>query len=146
MYDVVEISVKPAKPLSDESFALELLETHLTNLRVSGHHCAINENDPPDIVITWERGERWGVEVTRTYQQVEQVGTQKTVSSEEVSAYFQKFADELEEKFRPIRRRNYTLVFEGPGPFNSWKLSGTLKEWRKKTEDLIRMHIESECV
>ena len=133
MYDVIEISAKLAKPLSDESFALELLNTHLTNEGKSGFYCEDNEkNDPPDIVLTWEHGERWGVEVTRTYQQVTQVGTQKTVSSEEVSACFQKFADELEEKFRPIRRRDYTLVFEGPGPFNSWKFSGTLKQWKKK--------------
>jgi hypothetical protein len=143
MYDVVEISAKPAKPLSDESFALELLKTHLTNEGKSGFHCEVNENDPPDIVITWQRGKRWGVEVTRTYQQVEQIGTLKTVSSEDVSARLQRFADELGEELKPILRQNYILALGGPGPFNSWRTSVPFKQWKKETKDLVRKHVES---
>ena len=55
---------------TDERFALELLSKHLPILWGSKVCCAVNEDDPPDLVVTWENGEKWGVEVTRTYQQV----------------------------------------------------------------------------
>jgi hypothetical protein len=136
--------MKSTDPMSDEAFALELLQAHLTNLGESGCRCEINKNDPPDLVVTWERGEQWGVEVTRTYQQVQQIGKSGIVSSEEVGAPLRRFAEELEGKSEGMRRRDYTLCLEGPGPFNAWKRSVPLKQWKKNTEDLVLKHIESD--
>ena len=133
----------PAQPLSDEGFALKHLKAHLEAHDERWSLCEKSDTDPPDLVITWEGGEKWGVEVTRTHQQVEQIGTQRTVSSEDVNASLQKFGDELGEKFKPILRQNYLLALGGPGPFSSWRTSTPFKQWKKETENRIRKHIES---
>jgi hypothetical protein len=135
--------MKSTKP--SETFALKLLKEHLTTQGESGCQCEINKNEPPDLIITWDCGERWGVEVTHAYQQVEQIGKPGTVSSESIFAFLQKFAEELEEEFKPICRRNYLLFLEGPGLFSSWKIPVPLKQWKKETEARIRKHIESDA-
>ena len=55
-------------PVPDERFARRLLSDHLTMRGVSEFQCTVIEDDPPDLVVTWENGTQWGVEVTRTYQ------------------------------------------------------------------------------
>ena len=100
-------------------------------------------NDPPDLVVTWETGTRWGLEVTRAYQQVEAIDKATPVSSEHVAAHLQTFAKTLGETAEPIRRRGYSLYLEGPGPFSSWKQTVSFKKWKKATEKVIQEHITS---
>jgi hypothetical protein len=137
--------MKATDPSSDEAFALELLKAHFTSLGETGCQCEIDKNDPPDLVIIWQNGEQWGVEVTRAYQQVQRIGKPETVSSEEVSTFLWRFAEELEEKFKETRRRDYTFVLEGPRSFNPWKCANSLTQWKIETEALIRKHIEADA-
>ena len=134
----------------DERMACELLRNYLRKRAVTKFKCEVSENDPPDLVVTWNTGVRWGVEVTRAYQQVEPIGNNfdkkakmPSVSSEGVAAALRAFARKLEETTEPIRNRDYSLYLEGPGPFSSWKQPGSLKEWKNKTEEEIRKHIIS---
>ena len=134
-------------PVPDERFACGLLSDHLTMRAVSEFQCTVIEDDPPDLVVTWENGARWGVEVTRTYQQVESLGGEKPVSSAQTAATLRNFAEQLREKTKGIRKRGYTLHLEGPGPFSSWKKPDSMKSmkrWKEETEDAIRRHIASE--
>ena len=55
-------------PVPDERFACGLLSDHLTMRGIAGFQCAVNVKDPPDLVVNWDNGAQWGVEVTRTYQ------------------------------------------------------------------------------
>ena len=134
-------------PVPDERFACGLLSDHLTMRAVSEFQCTVIEDDPPDLVVTWENGARWGVEVTRTYPQVESLGGGKPVSSAQTAATLRNFAEQLREKTKGIRKRGYTLHLEGPGPFSSWKKPDSMKSmkrWKEETEDAIRRHIASE--
>ena len=65
---------------------------------VSESQCTVIEEDPPDLVVTWENGAQWGVEVTRTYQQVESLGGGKPVSSAQTAATQRNFAEQLGER------------------------------------------------
>ena len=127
----------------DEGFALELLKNYLIEHGATEFQCEVNANDPPDLVVTWETGTRWGVEVTRAYQQVEAIDKATPVSSEHVAAHLRTFAKTLGETTEHIRRRGYSLYLEGPGPLNSWKQTVSFKKWKKATEEVIREHITS---
>ena len=105
---------------------------------------AVNADDPPDLVVTWENGDKWGVEVTRTYQQVAPFVEGEPVSSEGIIAPLRIFAEQLGEKTQDIRKRGYTLCLEGPGQFSSWKNLGSKNKWQQETEKTIRKHIVSE--
>ena len=105
---------------------------------------AVNADDPPDLVVTWENGDKWGVEVTRTYQQVAPFVEGEPVSSEGIIAPLRIFAEQLGEKTQDIRKRGYTLCLEGPGQFSSWKNLGSKNKWQKETKKTIRKHIVSE--
>ena len=100
--------------MPDERFACGLLSDHLTMRGVSESQCTVIEDDPPDLVVTWENGAQWGVEVTRTYQQVESLGGGKPVSSAQTAATLRNFAEQLGEKTKDIRKRSYTVHLEGP--------------------------------
>lgn len=135
-----------AEANTDESFALDLLEGHLTSRGASEFQCDKNLNDPPDLVVTWESGERWGVEVTRAYQQVEQIGKANavsSVSSQQESAFLRAFAEKLGEEVEDIRERDYILYLEGLGPFNRWKRPVSRKRWKKETRESILRHVAS---
>ena len=132
-----------AKANLDERFALELLRNHLITFGAIEFQCEVNTNDPPDLVVTWKTGTRWGVEVTRAYQQVEAIDTTASVSSEQVAAPLRAFAERLGESTEPIRSRGYSLYLEGPGPFSSWEQSASFRKWKKDTEEAIREHITS---
>jgi len=113
---------------------------------MSEFRCNINAKDPPDLIITWKHGERWGVEITRTYQQVRKIGKAENISSKEVSEPMRAFGDELGKETENERRYDYTLYLEGPGSFSSWKPSDfgqPWKSWKKETRELIRVHIAS---
>jgi hypothetical protein len=119
---------------SDEGFALGLLIDHLTTRGESGFQCKCNANDPPDLIITWKHDERWGVEVARVYQQVEQIGRAEVVSSESVGAFLRAFGNELAKETEGKRLRDYALHLEGPGPFSSWKRAVPRQRWKKGNE------------
>ena len=104
----------------------------------------MNEDDPPDLVVTWENGEKWGVEVTRTYQQVPSFKGEEPVSSETITATLRKFAEKFGEKTADIRKCGYTLNLEGPGRFSSWKDPVPIKKRLPEIEKAILRHIDSE--
>ena len=131
-----------AKP--DEKFALELLNDHLTMSGISGFQSAVHAEDPPDLVVNWNDGAQWGVEVTRAYRQVAWFDGGEPVSSEQMNATLRNIGKQLGKKTIDIRKRSYTLHLEGPGPFSSWKMPDSMKSWKEKTEDVIQQHIESE--
>jgi len=129
---------------SDESLALELLKVYFAGQGVSGCRCELNVSDPPDTVVIWDSGERWGVEVARVYQRVKKIGSDTNpVSSETVAASLRRFADELGKKTTRSRLRDYLLYLEMPGPFSPWKREFRWSDWKKSTESLIQKHIES---
>ena len=132
-----------AKSSSDERIACDLLVDHLTKFETTEFRCEVNSNDPPDLVVTWKTGTRWGVEVTRAYQQVEAIDEARFVSSEHVAARLWAFAERLGETTEPIRSRDYILYLEGPGPFSSWEQPSSFKKWKKKPEVDIRKDITS---
>ena len=97
----------------DEEFACELLRDHLAKCGVSGFQCTVNVADPPDLLVAWDNGVQWGVEVTRTYQQVKSYDGKKQVSSEQIGAALRSFAKELGEETKDIRKRSYTYAWMG---------------------------------
>ncbi|RWI62443.1 MAG: hypothetical protein EOR30_33625 [Mesorhizobium sp.] len=120
------------------------MDSHLAEGgRSSDFECTINPDEPPDLIVNWKQGKPWGVEVTRAYQQVQQIGNKGISSSEEVSAYLRKFGGELRELTKQIRRRDCSLYLEIPGPFNSWKRSVPTKQWKEETQGRILRHISS---
>ena len=133
-----------AKEDTDEKFALGLLRDHLKERGESEFQCEENATDPPDIVVTWGNDAKWGVEVTRTYQQVKGFDKAKPVSSEQIAAFLRDSGKEFGENTKDIRKRDYTLFLEGPGPFSSWKSPSSTKRWKRETEEAIRQHIVSE--
>ncbi len=128
----------------DEIFALKLLREYLADHVVLNFQCMGKANDPPDLIVEWENGERWGVEVTRTYQQVRSIKGSKVVSSETVHLPLENFAECLRNKFADKCERGYVLCLEGLGPFSSWKSPTSFKKWRKEVEEKIRRHIASD--
>ena len=127
--------------ISDETFACNLLKGHLRSMDVVGE-CEVNPNDPPDVIVTLDGGERWGVEVTRTYQQVADFEDAKTVASENIRAALQRFGQKLGEECAE-RERGYTLYLEGPGPFSTWKRPEKFGTWKRRTGPLIVGHVRS---
>ena len=128
----------------DEEFALELLTDHLAMSGISGFQCAVAAEDPPDLLVNWNDGAQWGVEITRTYHQVASFDRKNLVSSEQIGAPLRNFAEQLGEKTKGIRKRGYTLNLEGPGQFSSWKSPVSKKKWQEDTEEAIWRHIVSE--
>jgi hypothetical protein len=128
---------------SDESVALGLLKDHITARSEVGFSCDPNDNDPPDLIVTWEHGKRCGVEVSRTYQQVSQIGKPEVVSSASVVAFLQAFGNRLGKETEGRRHREYTLDLECPGPFSSWRRPVPKQEWTEKVKDLVLRHIDA---
>lgn len=117
---------------ADEKFALELLRNYLSEHGDSEFRCEINANDPPDLIVIWENGDRWGVEVTQTHQQIVSIDRSKVVSSASVEAALRSFGEELGKMTEQIRKRDYFL--------NLWPDSLRKKEETKKA---IWKHIAS---
>ena len=121
---------------SDETFALELLKNHLEKSPECEFRCEVNGNDPPDLVVTWEGGVQWGVEVTRVYPR----GYSATVE-----AGLHRFASNLRETTASIRKRDYFLILGPPSLFNSQNSvdNKQWRKWKKESEKAIRQHIAS---
>ena len=130
---------------ADEKFALELLRNYLCEHGDSEFRCEVNANDPPDIIVKWKNGERWGVEVTQTYQQVVSSDGSRIVSSEQVLVLHRRFAQELGRTTENIRKLDYFLGL-GSIPLSLQKemIPRYDRKWRQETDKAIRRHILSE--
>ena len=62
--------IESSGAISDEEFSRRLLAKYLANQGKSGFRYKVNSNDPPDLLVTWDDGSQWGVEVRRTYEEV----------------------------------------------------------------------------
>ena len=117
---------------ADENFALQLLRNYLSEHVDLKFQCKVNANDPPDLIVTWESGEQWGVEVTQTHQHVASIDRTKVVSSASIEAALRRFGEELGEMTEEIRKRDYFLTL--------WPDSLRKKE---ETKRVIWQHIAS---
>ncbi len=128
----------------DEQFACGAVIDYLTNQGKSEFKCEVNAKDPPDLVVTWDDGARWGVEVTRTYQQVAKGSDACLMASAGVTEPLWRFVEDLEKATTGVRTLNYVLSV-GPDPIDVFQ--GTVpdfdREWRKRTGEKIRQHIVS---
>ena len=158
--------------MTDEECACRLLAEHLTGHGQSRFTCTVNLCDPPDLLVTWDDGSQWGVEVIRTYLQVADprglaarprvTGISKsparrpaasgktspsrdTVSSANIIEPLRAFAEQLGEATTSIRKREYTLSL-GPSPADS--LSGQPtdfgKQWQADARKAILEHIQND--
>ncbi len=128
-------------------FALELLREYLSEHVDPIFQCKVNANDPPDIIVTWESGDQWGVEVTQTHQLVASIDRTRVVSSAGVEAVLRRFAQELGRTTENIRKRDYFLgLGSAPLSLQQEMIHRYDRKWRKETEAAIRNHILSEEV
>lgn len=155
--------------MTDEECASRLLAEHLAGSGRSGFTCIVNPCDPPDLLVAWDDGSQWGVEVTRTYLRVadprslaarprvtgmsparrpapsgDPSPSPGTVSSANIIEPLRAFAEQLGKATTRLRRRDYTLCL-GPSPADS--LSGQPtdfgKEWQADAESAIWKHIRN---
>ena len=131
--------------VSDEEFSRGLLTDHLLHQGKSRFRCKVNCKDPPDLLVAWEDGSQWGVEVTRPYQQVASCGRTDEISSAQITEPLFHFGEKLGETTQSIRRRDYTL---GLGPDSGDVLTGPSikfdRAWKMKTEEAVRRHIAAD--
>lgn len=130
--------------IADEDLARQLLEAHLSDSGRSGFHCCRNPSDPRDLVVDWGNGSRWGVEVTRLYQNVQPITADpsaKPVSSEDVRSSLDRFGKQLGEETEAIRSRDYTLFLSSPGPFSRWRRPVNYPEWKAKVAAAVVEHV-----
>ena len=101
-------------------------------------------SDPPDLIATLPNGERWGVEVTRAYQQVRLPGKDELASSEALFTNLQRWSEAIGEKTVVMRARGYSL-FLGPGALSLRDEKPPLfdQKWKEDSERVICDHIES---
>lgn len=128
----------------DERFSLGLLRDHLRQRFGDEPTCDVVSNDPPDLIATLANGERWGIEVTRAYQQVKLPGKDRMASSEALYSDLKRWADTIGTKTADMRVLGYSL-FLGPGPLalapdRSPRFD---KKWKADSERAIFEHIES---
>ena len=131
--------------VSDEEFGRQLLIEHFTKEGMSGFLCKINANEPPDLVVIWNDGVEWGVEVTRTYQQVPSRGPASTRSAADLTEPLLRFGQQLGEMTKGFRKRDYFLSL-GPDPADSIEGRPTDigRSWKRKSKQAIRLHIEED--
>ena len=159
--------------ISDEEYACRLLTEHLAARGQSGFTCARNPCDPPDLLVAWDNGHYWGVEVTRTYLQVpgsaaagnstrrciadhstpptrpflETSRSPKTIASAGLIEPLRTFGETLRQETICIRKRDYTLWL-GPTPADSLGLSARPidfgKQWKKDARTAILEHLRND--
>ena len=130
--------------ISDEEFACELLRDYLLRNFDGTPRCEEAPKDPPDLVATLANGVRWGVEVTRAYQQVPLPGKAKLSSTEALVVDLECWAAGVGDRTAGLRSRRYVLHL-GPGALSLRGDTADLfdKEWKKEAEEAIRNHIAS---
>ena len=142
---VVGIVTKGTQRVSDEVFSCRLLTEYLSNDGKSGFSCNVNSDDPPDLVVTWDDGSQWGVEVTRTYQQVPSSDGASAISSAGITEPLLAFGERLGTETANIRMRDYTLGL-GPDPADVLRGRSMAFDtaWKRQTEQAIRQHIHAD--
>lgn len=126
--------------MTDESFARDLLLKHYHDRMPS---IAPLTNDPPDLVITWPDRSTWGVEVTRTYQMVEEIGSGRIVPTSKVGDAMDALWKEIRDATHGQRRMSYNLSLWAPGLFRIWKQPDAFKQWHAETKSAVLAHIAS---
>lgn len=126
----------------EEEFARELLCDYLREQFGGEPVCERNERDPPDLVATLPSGVRWGVEVTRAYQQVSRPDEDKPVSSETVYVDLKRWADAVGERTAGSRTRDYFLHL-GAGALTLQENRPPLfdRDWKKESAQAILEHV-----
>ena len=129
---------------SDEEIACELLRDYLSQHFGGTPRCELTPEEPPDLLATLADGVRWGVEVTRAYQQVRLPGKEELGSSEALVVNLERWAAAVGCRTAGIRTRGY-LLHLGPGVLALWGDTADLfnKKWKKDTEAEIRNYIVS---
>ena len=146
-------------PNSDEEHACRLLTEHLETRGQSGFSCERPSLDPPDLLVRWDDGRLWGVEVTRTYLRVPrpprtgdsaqrcQTPPPKLIASAEFTEPLRRFGEVLGRETTCIRKRDYTLSL-GPSPADSLGLSVRPidfgKQWMKDVKTAILEHLRND--
>ena len=131
--------------VSDEEFGRQLLTDHLSLQGKSEFRCDVNSADPPDLLVAWEDGSLWGVEVTRTYQQVASCGRTGEISSAQITEPLFRFGEKLGEETKSVRRRDYTLgLGRDPGDILTGPSIKFGRAWKEKTEKAVRQHIAAD--
>ncbi len=102
--------------ISDEEFSCELLRKYLEAQELSGFQVRVHPNDPPDIVVKMKNGDRWGVEVTRVYQEAMGYNKEKIMSSKDLIVPLRQYGEELDRITRNQRTRDYILFLGLLGP------------------------------
>lgn len=130
--------------ISDEEFACELLRDYLSRNFGGTPRCELVTEDPPDLVATLANGVRWGVEVTRGYQQVPLPGNEELGSTEALVSNLGRWAAKVGDRTAELRKRRYVLHL-GPGVLSLWGGTADLfgKKWKREAEEAIRNHIAS---
>ncbi len=130
--------------ISDEQFACELLRDYLSRHFGGTPRCELATEDPPDLVATLATGVRWGVEVTRAYQQVPLAGKEKLSSTEALETNLKRWAAKVGDRTARLRKRRYVLHL-GPGVLSLRRDDADLfdKRWKSEAEEAIRNHIAS---
>ena len=128
----------------DERFSLGLLRDHLRQRFGGESTCDVISNDPPDLIATLPNGERWGVEVTRAYQEVKLPGKDRRASSEALYSNLKRWADTIGAKTADMRVLGYSL-FLGPGSLalDPGRSPCFDKKWKEDSEQAIVEHIAS---
>ena len=130
--------------ISDEQFACELLRDYLSRHFDGTHRCEQTTDDPPDLIATLSTGVRWGVEVTRAYQQIPLPGKEELGSTEALMASLTCWAARVGDRCAGLRKHRYVLYI-GPGVLSLRGDTAGLftKKWKKEAEEAIRNHILS---
>ena len=124
---------KSTEARADEKLAIELLKEYLGRYKDLEFRCERNLNDPPDIVVIWENGKRWGVEVTQIRK------------SEDKLYQLERFGKELEKMTESIRKRDYFLGLGADPIYLQGEMAPRYdKKWKEKTKEAIWKHIRSD--
>ena len=129
----------------DETLALSLLEDFLKAHSYSEFVCELSECDPPDLIVKFSKDARWGVEVTRTYQQIVGVSEQERLgSSEFLTARLEEFGKRLADLTVRERKLDYS-IFLGRRTFVTIgdEVQSFDKKWEKGTLPKVKRHIAS---
>ena len=130
--------------ISDEQFASELVRDYLSKHFGGTPRCELATEEPPDLVATLANGVRWGVEVTRAYQQVPLPGKERLGSTEALEANLECWAAQVGGRIAGLLKRRYVLDV-GPGVLSLWGGTADLfdKKWKTEAEEAIRNHVAS---
>ena len=145
--------------IPDEEHACRLLTEHFATRGQFGVKCKQSSLDPPDLLVRWNDGSLWGVEVTRTYPQVAKptptghsakprtTPSPKLIASAELIEPLRTWGKALGKETTCIRKRDYTLSL-GPPPADSLGLSARPinfdKRWKKDARTAIVEHLRND--